>query len=266
MLDPLVSLPTVSLVLPAYNEERRLPLLLDILRSIARDDLAQAGLDLVEVVMVDDGSRDRTADLIRREAAHDARLRAVMLPHNRGKGGAVAAGVGVARGELSLMADVDLSTPLREADKLLQPLLDGADIAIGSRTLDPSIVQRSPYRFWMGRAFNLLVRLLTRLPYRDTQCGFKLAPTQLARALLEGQLIERYAFDVETLVRARVAGLQVVEVPVIWVEDPDSSVGVRTAWRMAVDTCWLAWKLRAQGDQHRTVLAAREAPAPDLPG
>jgi dolichyl-phosphate beta-glucosyltransferase len=144
-------------------------------------------------------------------------------------------------------------------------LLDGADIAIGSRTLDPSIVCRSPYRFWMGRGYNLLVRLLTRLPYRDTQCGFKLAPTGVARALLEGQLIERYAFDVETLVRARAAGLSVVEVPVVWVEDPSSSVGLPTAWRMAVDTCWLAWKLRAQGDQYRTAPAARKAPAPDLP-
>jgi dolichyl-phosphate beta-glucosyltransferase len=265
MLGRLVSPPTVSLVLPAYDEEKRLPGLLSVLRTTAREDLAAAGLDLVEIVVVDDGSRDGTGELLRAEAANDPRLRAVTLPHNRGKGGAVAAGVGVARGELSLIADVDLSTPLTEADKLLHPLVDGADIAIGSRTLDPSIVRRSPYRFWMGRGYNLIVRLLTGLPYRDTQCGFKLAPTQVARALLEDQLIERYAFDVETLVRARAAGLHVVEVPVVWIEDPHSSVGLGTAWRMAVDTVWLAWKLRARGYQYRTAPAAREAPAPELP-
>lgn len=265
MLPCLVARPTVSLVLPAYDEERRLPQLLEVVRAGAREDLARAGLELVEVLVVDDGSRDRTAELLRAEAAGDSCLRAITLPRNRGKGGAVAAGVATARGELCLIADIDLSTPLSEAGKLVRPLLDGADVAIGSRTLDPSIVQRSTYRLWMGRAYNLLVRLLTRLPHRDTQCGFKLAPTAVAHALLEGQLIERYAFDVETLMRARAAGLEVVEVPVVWVEDPNSSVRLRTAWRMAVDTCWLAWKMQVQRDQHRTAPAAREAPAPDLP-
>jgi dolichyl-phosphate beta-glucosyltransferase len=260
-----VAAPTVSLILPAFNEERRIPRLLEALRSGARSALEAAGLELVQVVIVDDGSTDGTLELIRRESRSDPRLHVVALPRNRGKGGAVAEGVKAATGELSLIADVDLSTPLTEVGKLYGPLLDGADIAIGSRTLDPEIVRRSAYRFWLGRGYNLLVRVLTGLPYRDTQCGFKLAPTELALALLEGQLIERYAFDVETLVRARVAGYSVVEVPVVWIEDPDSSVGLRTAWRMAIDTIWLTWRLRVQDDQHRTVPAAAAAPVPDLP-
>jgi glycosyltransferase involved in cell wall biosynthesis len=260
-----VAVPTVSLVLPAYNEERRLPRLLETLHSTAAADLADAGLELVQVVIVDDGSKDGTADLIAREAARDPLIHSVALPRNRGKGGAVAEGVAAATGELSLIADVDLSTPLSEIGKLYEPLREGADIAIGSRTLDPSIVRRSAYRFWLGRGFNLLVRIVTRLPYRDTQCGFKLAPTGLAHALLRDQLIERYAFDVETLVRARAAGHRVAEVPVVWIEDPNSSVGPGTAWRMARDLVWLAWHLRARGDQHRTAPAAAAAPKPELP-
>jgi dolichyl-phosphate beta-glucosyltransferase len=239
-----VATPTVSLVLPAYNEQHRIPPLLDVLRSTAAADLEAAGLELLEIVLVDDGSTDGTPALIEAEAARDPRLRAITLSHNRGKGGAVCAGVEAARGELSLIADVDLSTPLSEIGKLYEPLREGADIAIGSRTLDPSIVQRSTYRRLLGRAFNLLVRALTGLRHRDTQCGFKLSPTGVARGLLRGQLIERYAFDVETLMRARHAGYAVQEVPVIWIENPASPVGLHTAWRMAWDTLWLTWRLR----------------------
>lgn len=238
--------PTVSLVLPAYNEERRIPPLLDVLRSSAAETLADAGLDLVEIVIIDDGSTDSTPRLIAAEAAMDPRLQAVTLPHNRGKGGAICAGVEVAKGEFCLIADVDLSTPLWEIAKLLAPLAGEADIAIGSRTLDPDIVIRSRYRFWMGRAYNRLVRTLTGLEHRDTQCGFKLSPTGVARDLLRGQLIERYAFDVETLMRARHAGYVVAEVPVVWIEHPDSPVGLGTAWRMARDTIWLTWCLRVR--------------------
>jgi hypothetical protein len=96
----------------------------------------------------------------------------------------------------------------------------------------------------LGRVFNLMVRTLTGLRQRDTQCGFKLSPTGIARGLLRGQLIERYAFDVETLMRARRDGFSVEEVPVVWIENPDSPVGLRTAWRMAWDTLWLTWRLR----------------------
>lgn len=238
--------PTVSLVLPAYNEERRIPALLDVLRFSAADTLAAAGLELLEIVIVDDGSTDSTPRMIAAEAAVDPRLQAVMLPRNRGKGGAICAGVEVAWGELCLICDVDLSTPLWEIAKLYARLAGGADIAIGSRTLDPDIVVRSPYRFWMGRAYNLLVRILTGLEHRDTQCGFKLSPTDIARDLLRGQLIERYAFDVETLMRARHAGYVVAEVPVVWIEHPDSPVGLGTAWRMARDTIWLTWRMRVR--------------------
>jgi dolichyl-phosphate beta-glucosyltransferase len=238
--------PTVSLVVPAFNEERRLPDFLEVIQERAADEIGRAGLELVEVVIVDDGSVDRTAEILRVRAPSLPWLRPVLRGGlNRGKGAAVGAGVREARGELVLLTDVDLSTPLTEVTKLYPPLAAGADIVIGSRSLDRSIVERSLHREVLGRAYNLMVRLLFRLPYRDTQCGFKLLPTALARMLVEVQLIERYSFDVETLVRARAMGLSVVEVPVVWLQNDDSRVNVwRTSPRMAWETLSLRWTLR----------------------
>jgi dolichyl-phosphate beta-glucosyltransferase len=205
---------TVSIVVPVYNEEARLPRFLDVVSRNAREACDETGLELAQVVVADDGSTDRTAVILRERAARDPLLTAVTLPQNRGKGAVVAAGVRAARGELTLITDVDLSAPLTELGKLHAAIASGADLVMGSRSLDPGSVERSRYRDVMSRAYNLLVRTITPLPYRDTQCGFKLVRTDVGRYLLREQMIERYAFDVETLMRGRAAGLTMLEVPV----------------------------------------------------
>ena len=249
MLAVPMAAPTVSLVIPAYNEERRLPRLLDVLEHEAAKDLAAAGLELVEAVVVDDGSVDATPQLMRDGADTNPLVQPVLRPGpNRGKGAAVAAGVRESRGELVLVTDADLSTPLLEAGLLLEAVATGADIAIGSRGLEGACVDRSARRELMAHGYNLLVRALTRLPYRDTQCGFKLFTAESARALMERQISERYAFDLELLLRARAMGLRVAEVPISWHEQADSRV---SAWStgavLAWDTLVLTWRLRRRG-------------------
>jgi dolichyl-phosphate beta-glucosyltransferase len=241
---------SVSILVPVYNEEERLPRFLDAVEVGARQACAAVGLELVQVVVADDGSTDRTAEILRERAATDPLLTAVALEENRGKGAVVAAGIRVARGDLTLITDVDLSTPLTELGKLHGALASGADLVMGSRSLDPGVVERSRYRGVMSRAYNALVRILTRLPYRDTQCGFKLVRTDVGRFLLREQLIERYAFDVEALLRGRAAGLSMMEVPVTWQQDEQSRVTpLRTAVKMALDTVSIAWRLRGLEQQ-----------------
>lgn len=248
--------PTLSLVVPVYNEEARLPALLDGVEEAVRH-CSEAGLELVELVVVDDGSSDRTAELLALRARSEPLVTAAFMLDNRGKGAVVAEGVRRARGDLVLITDVDMSTPLSEVGKLYRPLTDGFDLAIGSRSLERGLVRRSRYRDVMSRAYNRLVRVLTGLPHRDTQCGFKLVPTDMCRTLLSKQLIERYAFDVETLLRADAAGLSVAEVPVRWVQDDDSRVTpLSTALRMALDTVWIVYQLRWRG----TAAVARRPP------
>jgi glycosyltransferase involved in cell wall biosynthesis len=238
---------TVSLVIPSYNEERRLPRLAAALRSNAEAELADAGLQLVEAIVVDDGSLDASADVLRDEAMITPLLAPVVREgENEGKGSAVKAGVARARGEFVLISDVDLAAPLAEAYHLREAIDDGADLAIGSRAIDPRAVTGIPLRRrFMGRVFNGLVRLLSGLPYRDTQCGFKLLPTEVARELLDEQLAPGFAFDVEILMRARRRGLDVAEVAIAYHHDPDSSIDATSAsYRMAWDVARLARRLR----------------------
>jgi dolichyl-phosphate beta-glucosyltransferase len=238
---------TVSLVIPSYNEERRLPRLAAALRDSAASDLADAGLELIEAIVVDDGSRDTSADVLRREAPVTPLLAPLIREgENEGKGAAVKAGAELARGDLLLISDVDLAAPLAEAAKLRAAIDAGADVAIGSRAIDRTNVTGIPLRRQlMGRAFNRLVRTLSGLPYRDTQCGFKLLPADLARELLSEQLAPGFAFDVELLMRARRRGLTVAEVPIAYHHDPDSSLAAASAsGRMALDVARLARRLR----------------------
>jgi dolichyl-phosphate beta-glucosyltransferase len=242
-------LATVSLVIPSYNEDRRLPRLAQTLRTSAVPDLASAGLELIEAIVVDDGSLDRSADVLRQEATVTPLLRPLLRPGgNEGKGAAVAAGTRLAKGDLVLVSDVDLAVPLSEARRLYDAIAAGADIAIGSRAMDRSRVTGIPLRrHLMGRSFNVLVRALSRLPYRDTQCGFKLLRAPVARELLGEQVTPGFAFDVELLMRARRRGLRVAEVSIEYHHDPDSTIAAASAsLRMARDVALLSWRLRGQ--------------------
>jgi len=237
---------TVSIVVPAFNEESRLPRLLDVVGATGFQDFAKAELHLLEVIVVDDGSTDGTPRAL--TAASDTPwLRPVITGKpNVGKGSAVRRGVRRARGELVLLCDTDLATPLREVHKLHRALANGADIAIGSRALDPRLEREMPhYRRLAGRTFNLGMRVLTGLPFRDTQCGFKLMPTAVAQTLLRDQLVSGFAFDVEVLLRAHNAGLSIEEVPVVYVHDRETRVAMPSATaQMGRDVIRLAARLR----------------------
>ena len=201
---------SISIIIPAYNEEKRLPPTL----VRVQDYLQRSEWDFAEVVVVDDGSTDKTAELACRAGA-----RLVQNPQNRGKGYTVRHGMLEAQGEWALLSDADLSTPIEDLAKLWAIAeAYGAAVVIGSRALDRSMIGiRQPFfRDRVGRLFNLLMRVATGLPFRDTQCGFKLFSTQAAREIFSRQRLDGFGFDVEALYLARRLGYQCVEVPVRW--------------------------------------------------
>ena len=205
--------PTYSIVIPAYNESARLGASLDSVFAYVH----RQGWD-AEVIVVNDGSRDNTADIVRSHAEKEPMLRLVENPGNRGKGYSVRNGVLHAEGRIILFSDADLSSPIEEAPKLFEALNAGADIAIGSRWLRAETqTQRQPlHRQLFGRIFNLLLRLTLGLQFADTQCGFKAFKRAAAQAIFPLQKIERWGFDPEILFLARKLGFKVQEVPVAW--------------------------------------------------
>jgi glycosyltransferase involved in cell wall biosynthesis len=205
--------PTYSIVIPAYNESARLSATLE---SVLAHVHAR-GWD-AEVIVVNDGSRDNTADIVRTFAAKDPMLRLVENPGNRGKGYSVRNGMLNARGRIVMFSDADLSSPIEEAPKLFQALEEGADIAIGSRWLRAETqTQRQPlHRQLFGRIFNLILRITLGLQFKDTQCGFKAFKQPAALAVFPLQRIERWGFDPEILFLARKLKFKVKEVPVAW--------------------------------------------------
>jgi len=216
---------SLSIVIPAYNEARRLPATLEAVRAY----LDGRVFDFAEIVVVDDGSTDATAELVERSALLDARIRLLRNPGNRGKGYAVRHGLQKAQGEWVLFTDADLSTPIVDLQRLEQAVETGSAAgAIGSRALDRALVgkHQSLFRELSGRAFNLAMRLVTGLPYRDTQCGFKLLRADAARAVSTRQLIEGFGFDVEILFIARKLGFRVLEVPVRWFNAEGTKVSI----------------------------------------
>lgn len=238
---------TLSIVIPAYNEEVRLPGLLEKLNAEAEQAAADAGLRLLEVLVVDDGSLDRTRELLRAAEAQNERLHPVFAyDRNRGKGAAFAAGALRAEGDYVLLADVDLSTPLGELSKLTAAIEAGTDVAIGSRAVPGAVVERGPvHRKVTGNAFNGAVRLLTGLRVRDTQNGFKLFPTEAVKRYAAQQTCPGFAFDVELLMRADLEGLRIAEVPILYMHDLRSSVHVASASsRMLREIAGLAYRLR----------------------
>ena len=206
---------SISIVIPAYNEGQRLPATLNALLAY----LGARDWSFSEIVLVDDGSTDDTAALAAQFQATHPSLRLLRNPGNRGKGYSVRHGMLEARGDWRLFSDADLSAPIEELDKLLAAVREHkASVAIGSRALDRSLIRihQSKFRENAGRIFNLCMRLLTGLPFWDTQCGFKLFEARAAREVFRRQQIERFGFDAEALFIARKLGFKIVEVPVRW--------------------------------------------------
>src|SRR5215475_6627834 len=208
-------LPPFSVVIPCFNEATRIG---ETLRQTL--DYLAANAPESELIVVNDGSTDATG-IIAREKLKDARIETRLLKNfpNRGKGAAVRSGLLAARKPVGLFFDADLSTPLGEMPKLIEPVANGeVDIAFGSRALDRSLIGvHQPWRREQaGRVFNLLVRLVTGLPFWDTQCGFKAFRLEACRPILGAARIEGFAFDVELLYLARRSGLRIREVPVRW--------------------------------------------------
>lgn len=223
----MTTLPDLSVVIPAYNEERRLP------PTLQRVTAYLAGGPLGhEIVVVDDGSRDATADVAR---AHGAVV--VRNEGNRGKGFAARRGMLLARGRRRLMTDADLSTPIEDLPKLMARLDEGYDVAIASRALPGSNVEvrQSPSREAMGRLFNLCVRILAVPGLHDTQCGFKLFTAEAAEATFDPLQLHGFSFDVEALFVARRRGYRIAEVPVTWRNDEATRVGPMNGLRAFLD-------------------------------
>ncbi|HNC94834.1 MAG TPA: glycosyltransferase family 2 protein [Myxococcota bacterium] len=231
-------MPSLSVILPAYNEAGRLA------QSLAQLRSALGSYREVELLVVDDGSTDSTL-----ETAMRAGARVLPLSPNAGKGWAVREGMLLARGERRLICDVDLSTPPDQLEKLWKTLDEGAQVAIGSRSLPTSEVRRRQpwYREGMGRSFNRLVQGLVMPGFIDTQCGFKLFDGEAADAIFRRLKVRGFAFDVEVLVIAAALGYRVEEVPVVWENHPNSSVGlVEDSAKMLVDLGRIAWR-KSQG-------------------
>ena len=205
--------PSYSIIIPAYNESARIGLTLEKVLAHVTDRGWNA-----EVIAVDDGSSDTTADIVRAYALKNSGLHLLQNPGNRGKGYSVRNGMLHGRGEILLFSDADLSSPIQEADRLFSAIENGADVAIGSRWLRSDMqTQRQPlYRQLFGRIFNLILRITLGLNFKDTQCGFKAFKRHAAQKIFPLQKIERWGFDPELLFLARKLHFKVVEIPVEW--------------------------------------------------
>lgn len=220
---------SISIVIPAYNEENRLGPSLDKIRRY----LATSTWEFAEVVLVNDGSRDRTSEIARAGGA-----RVLENPGNRGKGYTVRHGMLEAKGDWVLYTDADLSTPIEELEKLWAAVRsENAKVAIGSRAVDRSLVGvHQPFiREISGRFFNLVMRMITGLPFRDTQCGFKLFEGATARDVFSRQQLEGFGFDVEVLFIAARLGRRSLEVPVRWDNVEGTKVSLWSGAKAFVD-------------------------------
>lgn len=230
--------PDISIIVPAYNEERRLPETLERIAAYVRASGREA-----EILVVDDGSTDGTAAVAESFRDKFGAIRVLSNGVNRGKGYSVRHGMLEARGRIVLFTDADLSAPIEEADKLFAAL-ETHDVAIGSRALDRRLisVHQSRFREFAGIIFNAIVRLCLRLPFVDTQCGFKAFRREPCRIIFEQQRIERFGFDPELLYLARHHGLRTVEIPVRWGHSPATKVSMfRDSLQMFLDVLIIRW-------------------------
>src|SRR5579883_481277 len=228
-----------TIVIPAYNESARIASSLDHILAFAEQQQWP-----LEIIVINDGSRDNTAEIVRSYARRNPCVRVLENPGNRGKGFTVRNGVLNARGDVILFTDADLSSPIEEAPKLFAALRGGADMAIGSRWLQVELQnKRQPlYRQVFGRVFNLLLRITLGLPYKDTQCGFKAFSRSVGESVFSRQMIERWGFDPEILFIARKMGYKIVEVPVEWAHDNRSKINpVTDGFKMFLEMLWIRW-------------------------
>jgi dolichyl-phosphate beta-glucosyltransferase len=252
-----------SIVIPAYNEGTRLGPTLDKVLSY----IALHGCD-AEVIVVNDGSRDNTADIVREMAINHPALHLVENPGNRGKGYSVRNGMLHAQGRVVVFSDADLSSPIEEVPKLLQAISQGADIAIGSRWLRAELqTQRQPlHRQLFGRIFNLMLRLTLGLQFKDTQCGFKAFRRRAVQTIFPLQRIERWGFDPEILFLARRFGFTVQEIPVAWGHVGDARIHpLIDGSRMVMEMLRVRW-YDLTGKYQREEPASIAQEAKTLPG
>jgi dolichyl-phosphate beta-glucosyltransferase len=230
--------PELSIIVPAYNEELRLPPTLEKIAAFIH-----AANHTVEVIVVDDGSTDNTISVAESFRGLIPTLRVVSNGKNRGKGYSVRHGMREARGEVVLFTDADLSAPIEEVEKLLPALKDN-DVAIGSRAVDRSLIteHESAFREFAGIIFNKIVRMILWLPFVDTQCGFKAFRRVRSKIIFDQQTIERFGFDPELLYLARHHGLRAVEIPVVWGHSHATKVSMmRDSIQMFLDVFIIRW-------------------------
>lgn len=231
-------LPKLSIVIPAFNEEKRLPATLERIANYINRSGRTA-----EVIVVDDGSADGTSGVAESFREKFSDLRVISNGRNRGKGYSVRHGFTESRGEIVLFTDADLSAPIEETDKLLARM-DGNDVAIGSRAVNRELIEihESKFRELAGIIFNRIVRLILRLPFVDTQCGFKMFRREKCKIIFEQQTIERFGFDPELLYLARHHGLRTTEVAVRWAHSPATKVNMlRDSVQMFLDVVIIRW-------------------------
>jgi glycosyltransferase involved in cell wall biosynthesis len=231
--------PKYSIVIPAYNESARIPATL---RSVVECVRAQGWS--AEIIVVNDGSRDATADVVRAFAANAPEVRLLENQSNRGKGYSVRSGLLQALGEVVMFTDADLSAPIEEAERLFAAIAAGADIAIGSRWLEKGRqTHRQPlYRQFFGRCFNAVTRAVMGLRFADTQCGFKAFTRAAAQTVFQLQTIERWGFDPEILFIGLKRGYQIVEVPVSWAHDERTRMSyLKDGMKMLEEIAIIRW-------------------------
>lgn len=241
--------PQFSVVIPAYNEGVRIPSALEAVVNCIRTRGWSA-----EVVVVNDGSTDGTARVVKEFAAGAPEVRLLENPGNRGKGYSVRNGLLHSFGDVVMFTDADLSAPMEEAEGLFDAIAEGADIAIGSRWLERTrqTIRQPFYRQFFGRCFNAVTRVVMGLPYADTQCGFKAFTRSAAQTVFQLQTIDRWGFDPEILFIALKRGFRIAEVPVSWAHDERTRMSyLKDGLRMLQDIAQVRWNaLLGRYDRH----------------
>ncbi len=232
-----MSAPLLSIIIPAYNEEHRLPrTLVNLFAFLEKQTYS------FEILVVENGSSDRTYELARAFAEEHTGVR-VLRETRRGKGLAVQRGMLESRGEYRFMCDADFSMPVEQINRFFPPALVGADIVIASREAPGAVRYDEPeYRHLVGRAFNWMIRMILLPGLHDTQCGFKCFHARAAEELFPAQRLTGWAFDVEVLFIARRRGYRIVELPIPWHFNPDTKVRVvRDSLRMLMELLTIRW-------------------------